>query len=439
MILALFLRPRHEISKQVNPTPLRGSHLMAVGQQLPDTRENLSEINVWQQEKMWEKLLPMCKMEIGRMREAQRVIDEIFDVDEASISLLVSKPRTPKAQKEEKQAKFDLNLEDEVGKEEFPPYAVNCGKGFDIMTLEELSSTDVECEWAVRKKDVEKCYAVVPLQDFCHVEQTTDIVYTISDEQRSRFRRSLLSACPASAAALHVRGRRHANASFDVPTTSFQTEDALLNKILARDLIWEEQKLEALPEELKSYYKDNVQVSSPKAYNLAKSVQQQSSTWLAERSHRITGSVCYELYTYTKNKAPNWEKKIKTMLSQEFQNTAMVYGTETETVAKEQYMLKCGMTIYNFGLLVVPTIPWLGFSPDGIAVDGDSVVLLEIKCPIVGKTTPADGFVQNLPYITVNEQSDLCLKKKTQVLRPSATWHAINRCRQVSFCCVCVL
>ncbi|XP_054720593.1 uncharacterized protein LOC129230217 [Uloborus diversus] len=251
------------------------------------------------------------------------------------------------------------------------------------MTLEELSSTDVECEWAVRKKDVEKCYAVVPLQDFCHVEQTTDIVYTISDEQRSRFRRSLLSACPASAAALHVRGRRHANASFDVPTTSFQTEDALMNKILARDLIWEEQKLEALPEELKSYYKDNVQVSSPKAYNLAKSVQQQSSTWLAERSHRITGSVCYELYTYTKNKAPNWEKKIKTMLSQEFQNTAMVYGTETETVAKEQYMLKCGMTIYNFGLLVVPAIPWLVFSPDGIAVDGDSVVLLEIKCPIV--------------------------------------------------------
>ena len=60
-----------------------------------------------------------------------------------------------------------------------------------------------------------------------------------------------------------------------------------------------------------------------------------------------------------------------------FVNSAMTWGTETEPVARLQYMLETGNEVEETGLWVHDEIP-AGASPDGFVNDDGT---LEIKCP----------------------------------------------------------
>lgn len=60
-----------------------------------------------------------------------------------------------------------------------------------------------------------------------------------------------------------------------------------------------------------------------------------------------------------------------------FTNTAMLWGTEQEPVARAAYEAHTGVFVEQTGFHTHPTIKWLGASPDGFAGDG----LIEIKCP----------------------------------------------------------
>jgi putative phage-type endonuclease len=61
-----------------------------------------------------------------------------------------------------------------------------------------------------------------------------------------------------------------------------------------------------------------------------------------------------------------------------YQNAAMVWGTETEPMARSTYEAHSGNLVTETGLVLHPSIADAGASPDGL-IDEDGLV--EIKCP----------------------------------------------------------
>lgn len=67
-------------------------------------------------------------------------------------------------------------------------------------------------------------------------------------------------------------------------------------------------------------------------------------------------------------------------------NTATAHGTLLEPIARNLYDQRHGQVSHEIGLVQHPTHPWLGGSPDGVTESGR---LIEIKCPLTRKITPA--------------------------------------------------
>jgi len=67
-------------------------------------------------------------------------------------------------------------------------------------------------------------------------------------------------------------------------------------------------------------------------------------------------------------------------------NAATAHGTALEPIARDLYDERYGRTSHEIGLVQHPVHTWLGGSPDGVTEDGR---LIEIKCPLTRKITPA--------------------------------------------------
>lgn len=105
--------------------------------------------------------------------------------------------------------------------------------------------------------------------------------------------------------------------------------------------------------------------------------------WRQERLHRITGSRCYELFTYM---GTDWLNKIQKYFNPKpFQTKATRHGLQYESAARDLYAKHCNLTIVQTGLVVCHNNPWLAFSPDGVIFENRyPTKLLEIKCPYKG-------------------------------------------------------
>lgn len=115
------------------------------------------------------------------------------------------------------------------------------------------------------------------------------------------------------------------------------------------------------------------------------SLSQMSVEWHNARQFRITGSRCYELYTY---KGTCWETKSqKYFWPKSFTNKYVKHGLKYEKDARTAFVNKTGHRVVECGMVISPQNKWLGFSPDGIVVDGNGypLALLEIKCLYEGK------------------------------------------------------
>lgn len=105
---------------------------------------------------------------------------------------------------------------------------------------------------------------------------------------------------------------------------------------------------------------------------------------MKERQFRITGSRCYEIFTY---KGDNWESKaIKYFWPKKFSNKYVEHGLTEEKNALHHYEEVFQVGIENCGLFIPFVHPWLGYSPDGIVlnVNGLPEKLIEVKCPYAG-------------------------------------------------------
>ncbi|KFM68002.1 hypothetical protein X975_16881, partial [Stegodyphus mimosarum] len=169
-----------------------------------------------------------------------------------------------------------------------------------------------------------------------------------------------------------------------------------------------------LDDDLAAYYIAEIKTDVDKAISLAQeTLGQNNDIWMRERRKRFTGSICYELFTYSKNKSPSWEKKLNNIYNSTFQgNKATEYGANAEVLARNVYQAKTGHFVLQSGLIVNPAAPWFGFSPDGIIMINGKPRILEIKCPVYGQFAPAKDIVKNLNFIYVNENGDYRLRSK---------------------------
>lgn len=112
------------------------------------------------------------------------------------------------------------------------------------------------------------------------------------------------------------------------------------------------------------------------------------------------------------NKTPDWESKVKQCLFSNFSgNSATKFGKENENKARICFEKMYDVEVLKLGFITNVKFPWLGFSPDGFILLNNQYFLLDIKCPVKGRTCYGADLIAQLKYIEVKNEK-LFLKKK---------------------------
>ena len=114
---------------------------------------------------------------------------------------------------------------------------------------------------------------------------------------------------------------------------------------------------------------------------------QGSAEWLAARAGCLTASAIADMIAKTKTGEAASRANLRARLVAErltgvpqdsFSNAAMQWGNEQEPFARAAYEIHTGNLVDQTGLVMHPSIPYAGASPDGLI---DDCGLVEIKCP----------------------------------------------------------
>jgi predicted phage-related endonuclease len=136
--------------------------------------------------------------------------------------------------------------------------------------------------------------------------------------------------------------------------------------------------------------------------------EQQSIEWLQSRVGHCTASRFKDVLDFTKagkegakRSAYRMElvvERITGKPAEHFVNDAMVWGTETEPLARMAYEAHTGAMVTQTGFLHHKTLKYVGGSPDGL-IDDDGGI--EIKCPSTSThiKTLLSGECDHLPQI----------------------------------------
>lgn len=113
--------------------------------------------------------------------------------------------------------------------------------------------------------------------------------------------------------------------------------------------------------------------------NYSNLAQQGSESWLKGRSTRFGGSEI-EQVTYSNKSA---SKLILNKLNQKFKtNLYCWWGNVFENIAKEWLTHEKNIGIHEFGAIPSTNYP-VAYSPDGLFIQDNDLILLEIKCPFL--------------------------------------------------------
>lgn len=159
-----------------------------------------------------------------------------------------------------------------------------------------------------------------------------------------------------------------------------------------------------LRHDLKEFYlkKIHCDIQHVKQIN-RETLGQKNNAWKLERRKRVRASDAYKLYTYTRNKKPDWPKKITEYVNPKtFKSAAMEYGSDTEKNAFLSYKQKYNVEMCQLGFVVSPMISWLGCSVDGFIPQSNKTV--EFKCPVLGATKDIFEVLPTLKYLDENRQ-----------------------------------
>lgn len=297
--------------------------------------------------------------------------------------------------------------------------------------LRYFSCTDIEQQWGkISEAYASSLYEVKPVREFCHVKPAKEII--LPDDLAAEITKILLESSPASEFFNLIQGRNEPIQT-EGPLFENVTKEEIIAIIDNKDhIVAEEDETFMLctkksmktaviktfnadiPKEVVDFYRHNVVIDSTASLELCmKTVNQGSSVWLDERKKRITGSICYGLYTYNFNKDPDWDNKVeKTYFGIHNLTSAMKHGKNEESNALKAYEKQSGEKIKRMGFLVLPQSSWAGYSPDGVILEKKKLV--EVKCPEAGKTELVKDILPTLSYLNVDENNCYYLKKKHQ-------------------------
>jgi len=127
-----------------------------------------------------------------------------------------------------------------------------------------------------------------------------------------------------------------------------------------------------------SVYKNQVLCNTEKAKQIFESTKTQakSGEWFLQRGPRITASKAHRIaHSKTDKTCINYFKE------KMFTCAAVEYGKEMESKALDKYKFVTSSTVFQSGLVVSVTEPWLCATPDAISKFGEEFVCVEIKCP----------------------------------------------------------
>jgi putative phage-type endonuclease len=104
--------------------------------------------------------------------------------------------------------------------------------------------------------------------------------------------------------------------------------------------------------------------------------QSNNSLWFLERRFRITASRAHRI-----SRARHDKTRLKYFFEKKVDNTNFLYGRDLESKARNCYREKYQKDVIEVGLAVRKEAPFVGASPDGIIIENQDVIVLEIKCP----------------------------------------------------------
>lgn len=118
-------------------------------------------------------------------------------------------------------------------------------------------------------------------------------------------------------------------------------------------------------------------------------IEQGSEAWFSARCGRVTGTrfkalVAGEGAQIYKDLITDIACEIITEKAEEtYSNAMMEHGTETEPIARQEYIDICGVNVIEVGFITPDEdnkySEWIGISPDGLTEDEG---MIEIKCPL---------------------------------------------------------
>ncbi|KAJ8673778.1 hypothetical protein QAD02_005040 [Eretmocerus hayati] len=304
-----------------------------------------------------------------------------------------------------------------------------------LNSIETLGCTDIRQQWGQIKQKVDEAYSVEPFDSFCHGAQC-ETNYMKNPNMSQYIYRTLCRANPESELSLHAQCTKSSSDELEVNNNEFNCKvpNRVLKSLLSipntkshtrvlcnlnpvyrypnssasgdngilrflKKNLWESY-LEHFPMNIKTaaqaiFYNRSVVIKKERAKEiLFKIITQNNPLWHAARRLRITGSICYYMFTYMINNhdLDEWIKKLETLYMSSFKENAHIFrGNQLESTAIQAYHEKTGYTIEKAGIVILHNTPWLGFSPDAIA-DGDTLV--EVKCPKNDNKVRADELVK---------------------------------------------
>lgn len=139
---------------------------------------------------------------------------------------------------------------------------------------------------------------------------------------------------------------------------------------------------------------------------------QKSEEWLKQRNSMITASDIGAVLGLNKNgdRESVLMSKVEPCFRQ-LNSPAIVHGVKYEDVANMIYASRNGVTVQEFGCIRHHTFPFVGASPDGIALE--TGVMVEIKVP---SSRVIDGIVPPYYYAQIQFQLNTCLLDRCDFL-----------------------
>ena len=171
---------------------------------------------------------------------------------------------------------------------------------------------------------------------------------------------------------------------------------------------------------LSVFFARNVLIDIEEAHKLEKRtvLQGESEEWLKQRKYRLTASNFGKVYFRKQSPSESMLKSIFT--PRDLSNVKSIsHGKQKEKVARTIYAKKMQkdvpkFTIFDAGISVHPSFPYLGVTPDGKVLDPSSAQtfgLLEMKCPFSKRNETLEQAVADKDFYITKTADKFCLKE----------------------------